>query len=333
MRSPLVTARPKIAAFGLIAAILILASACGSGGQASSAASVAAGASASEAAGASVPAGATPTAGPVGPASLDAAQDVAAGAKFDVNWTGPRGQGDYITIVAAAATKWTNEPYFNVTGATSPGSLIAPVQDGAYALWYVSGADDTILARRAIRITPFVGSLTGPGEVMAGSRFDVAWTGPDGPRDYVTIAKVGATKWTDESFFYTVNDNNPGELVAALDTGAYELWYVTGTADSIEVTSPITVTPYVVTLNAPDQIAKGAAFDITWTGPNGPQDYLTITLASSAPGAFGDYEYTVNFVGKKITLQAPATAGSYEIRYQSDRIKDVVFGSRPITVK
>ena len=326
-------ARPRVAAFGLVAAILILATACGSGGQASSAASGAASASAS--ASASVPAGATPSAGPVGPASLDAPQEVAAAAKFSVNWTGPRALGDYITIVAAGATKWTNEPYFYTTGA-SPGSLVAPVQDGAYALWYVSGADDSILARRAIRVTPFVGDLGAPDEVMAGSRFQVAWNGPDGPSDYVTIVKKGTAKWTDESFFYTVNDNNPGELFAGIEPGAYELWYVTGTDDSKQATRPITVTPYVVTLNAPDQVAQGAAFDVSWTGPNGPSDYITIVLAGSAIGAYGDYQYTQNFVGKPIPLHAPTTAGDYEIRYQSDRakIKNVVtFGARPITVK
>lgn len=322
----------RLGAFGGIAMIVLL-SACGSSGTSSTAPSVAASASAGASGAASVPPAATPTAGPVGPANLDAPQEVAAGAKFAVNWTGPQAQGDYITIVLASATKWTNEPYFNTTSAASPGSLVAPVADGAYALWYVSGADDSILARRAIRVTPFVGSLTGPDTAMAGSRFQVSWTGPDGPGDYVTIVPAAATKWTQaDSFFYTANNNNPGELVAALDAGSYQLWYVTGTAESTEVTRPITVTAYVVTLSAPDQVATGAAFDITWTGPNGPQDYITIVAAGSAPGTYGDYQYTQNFVGKKITLHAPATAGNYEIRYQSDRVKDVVFGSRPITV-
>ena len=90
--------------------------------------------------------------------------------------------------------------------------------EGAYALWYVSGADDTILARRAIRVLAFVGDLGGPEEVMAGSRFEVAWNGPNGPGDYVTIVKAGTTKWTNESYFYTASAN-PGELVAPLDAG------------------------------------------------------------------------------------------------------------------
>jgi Ca-activated chloride channel family protein len=259
---------------------------------------------------------------------------VAAGAKFDINWTGPRALKDYITIVAAGVTKWTDEPWFYTTGA-SPGTLVAPVEEGAYALWYVSGADGTILARRAIRVLAFVGDLGGPDEVMAGSKFQVAWNGPNGPKDYVTIVKVGTTKWTDESWFYTATAN-PGDLVAPIEAGAYELWYVTGADSSKEASKPITVTPYVVTLDAPAQVAKGAAFQVTWTGPNGPSDYLTIVPAGSPLGTYDAlFQYTVNFVGKPITLHAPATAGSYEIRYQSDRAEvknKLTFASRPITV-
>jgi Ca-activated chloride channel family protein len=323
-----VNARPRFAAIGLVAAILVLTSACASGGG-SSAPSVAASASSSVAsAGASSSAGASPTAGPVGEATLDAPAEVAAGAKFDVSWTGPKGLQDYVTIVAAGATKWTNEPYFYTTG-SSPGSLVAPVKDGAYALWYVSGATDTVLARRAIRVTPFVGALGGPAEVMAGSSFEVAWNGPNGPQDYVTIVAVGTAKWTNESYFYTAN-GTPGKLVAPLEPGSYQLWYVTGADDSTQATAPITVTPYAVTLDAPAQVAKGATFQVAWTGPNGPQDYVTIVAAGSAAGTYASYAYVVN--GSPVTLTAPPTAGNYEIRYQSDRIKNVVFGTRAITV-
>ncbi len=220
----------RLGALGGIATIVLL-SACGGSGQASPTPTVAASAAASSGASAAASAAATPTQGPTGPASLDAAQEVAAGAKFEVTWTGPRAQGDYITIVAATATKWTDEPWFYTAGATSPGSLVAPVKDGAYAIWYVSGADDTILARRAIRVTPFSGNLGGPEEVEAGSTFQVAWNGPNGPQDYVTIVKVGTAKWTNESYFYTAN-GNPGNLVAPLEAGAYELRYAAGSDDS-----------------------------------------------------------------------------------------------------
>lgn len=268
-------------------------------------------------------------AGPAADATLNAPQEIEAGKTFEVAWTGPNAKGDYITIVVAGTAKWTDEPYFyTTTGST--GKLTAPSKDGAYALWYVSGVDDAILARRAIRVTPFQGSLLGPDSVQAGSVFEVAWNGPDGPGDYVTIVVQGAAKWTDESYFYT-NAGSPSKLVAPIETGAHELWYVIGHDSTVQARRPITVTPYVVTLKAPAQVARGATFEVTWTGPDGPSDYLTIVPAGSAPGTYASYAYTA--AGSPSKLTAPTTAGAYEIWYASDRVKKLVFKSIPITVK
>jgi Ca-activated chloride channel family protein len=272
---------------------------------------------------------ATTTIASSGEATLDGPAEVGAGEKFSVNWTGPSAPGDYITIVAAGAQKWTTEPWFSATKGATPGSLVAPVKDGAYALWYVSGADDTILARRAIRVTPFSGALGGPAEVEAGSNFDVAWNGPNGPGDYVTIVAAGTAKWTNESYFYTAN-GNPGTLVAPLDVGSYELWYVTGTDDATMATRPITVAPYTVTLDAAAQVQHGATFTVKWTGPNGPSDYITIVPVGSPPGTYTSYAYTAN--GSPVTLTAPDTAGNYEIWYASDRVQNIVFGKISIKV-
>jgi Ca-activated chloride channel homolog len=272
---------------------------------------------------------ATTTVASSGDATLDGPAEVGAGEKFAIKWTGPSALGDYITIVAAGAQKWTNEPWFTATKGASPGSLVAPIKEGAYALWYVSGADDTILARRAIRVTPFSGALGGPAEVEAGSNFDVAWNGPNGPGDYVTVVAVGTAKWTNESYFYTSNAN-PGTLVAPLDAGSYELWYVTGADDATMATRPITVTSYTVTLDAAAQVQHSATFTVKWTGPNGPSDYITIVPAGSPPGAYASYAYTVN--GSPVTLTAPDTAGKYEIWYASDRVKGIVFGKITIVV-
>jgi Ca-activated chloride channel family protein len=302
-------------------AVVILAAAC------SGPAAVSTAASPSEAASAEASASEAASGGPTGPANLDAPSDVEAGAEFEIDWTGPDAQGDYITIVEAGATEWTDEPYFYTT-AGSPGTLTAPTADGAYALWYVSGADETILARRAIRVTPFSGALLGPDEVEAGTEFDVSWNGPDGQGDYVTIVAIGTDKWTDESYFYTTVGAT-GTLLAPLEDGDYEIWYVAGADDTVFAHRPITVTPYVVTLDAPAQVARGAQFDVTWTGPDGPTDYITIVLAGAPDVDYGDYKYTRD--GSPSTLTAPDAPGDYEIRYVSDRV-DIVFASRPIRV-
>lgn len=276
-------------------------------------------------------AGAPPPTTPAvsGDVTLDAPAEIGAGATFEVNWTGPALQGDYITIVDAAASAWTDEPYFYARSGLSPGSLVAPHDPGEYVLWYVTGPNGTVLARRAIRVTPFQGSLDGPAEVVAGSSFDVAWSGPNGPGDFVTIVAAAASTWTNESYFYTATAN-PGSLVAPLDAGDYVLWYVTGFDGAAMATRPIRVTPYTITLDAPDAVERSAKFEVTWTGPNGPGDYLTIVPAGSPPGSFTSYAYTSH--GSPAILAAPETAGNYEIWYASDRVQGVIFSTISIVV-
>ena len=195
-------------------------------------------------------------------------------------------------------------------------------------LWYVSGADEAILARVAIGVTPFEGALQGPDEVEAGAEFEVSWNGPDGPGDYVTIVAEGTDAWSNESYFYTAGGET-GTLVAPIEDGDYVLWYVAGSDETVFAERPIAVEPLEVSLDAPDQVAAGADFDVTWTGPDGPSDYITIVPAGSDEGTYTDYEYTSS--GNPVELTAPTTPGDYEIWYASDRV-DGTFESIPIRV-
>jgi Ca-activated chloride channel family protein len=262
-----------------------------------------------------------------GAATIDAPASVGGGSQFEIAWTGPAALGDYVTIVVKGATKWTTEPYF-YTSNPSPGKLVAPTTAGDYELWYVSGVNDAITARRPITVNPLTIMLTSRYSVSAGSPFKVGWTGPNGPNDYVTIVAVGTAKWTTEVYFYT-HTANPGSLVAPIKPGAYELWYVTGDG-KIMGHGPITITPFAITLHAPASVAKGSKFRVMWTGPNGPSDYITIVPAGSKVGTYLTFAYTAQ--GSPATITAPAQAGKYEIWYASDRV-DGTFASIPIEVK
>lgn len=68
---------------------------------------------------------------------------------------------------------------------------------------------------------------------------------------------------------------------------------------------------------------------MTWTGPNGPSDYITIVAAGSPVGTYNSYAYTST--GSIVTLTAPAEPGDYEIWYASDRVKGT-FGKTTIKV-
>lgn len=314
-----------------ILAVLALAAACGGASPASTAPSAVPSASASAVAttspSASGPA-ASPTAVQSGAATLDAPATVVADTEFEVAWTGPANDRDYVTIVAVGTTKWTVEKYFYTTAA-SPGKLLAPLKAGDYELWYVNGSDDVPTARRPITVTALAATLDAPATVQAGTPFEVAWTGPDGPSDYVTIVAAGATKWTNEVYFYT-QTGSPGPLVSPIVPGAYEVWYVTGQDTAPQARQSITVTPFQITLQAPARVKAGADFQVTWTGPNGPTDYITIVPAESPDGTYLNYAYTSS--GTTVTLTAPDQKGNYEIWYASDRV-DGTFARIAIVVE
>jgi Ca-activated chloride channel homolog len=314
--------------FAMTPAIALLAAACGGGAPptASPAApSQAASGAPSTGVATPAPSGTNPA---TGPASLDAPTTVEAGSLIDVAWTGPNGERDYVTIVAPTATEWTDEEYFYTTEGT-PGHLTAPSTPGAYVLWYVTGVDREILFRRDISVTPFTGSLLGPETVGGNTKFDVAWNGPDGPGDYITIVKLGATKWSNESYFYTTA-GSPGQLLAPLEAGSYELWYVIGGDETIQARAPITVIAATGSVDGPDTVLRNATFDVTWTGPDGPGDYITIVKVGAEKWSNEPYFYT--YVGNPGPLTAPDGVGDYELWYVTGQGAHIL-ARAPIAVK
>ncbi len=274
-------------------------------------------------------AAATPTPTPnSGEATFDAPATVEAGADFDVAWSGPDNTGDYIAIIPVDATEWTNtDDYFN-TNNGSPSVLKAPTTPGPYELAYFDGATEEILARSPIEVTPFSGDLLAPDEVAGGTVFSVAWNGPDGSGDYITIQEVGAGHWSGEDYFNT-NTGTPGDLVAPIKAGSYEIRYVSGTGAVIQATRPITVLALEATLDGPEEVGAGDQFDVEWTGPDGPGDYLTIVPEGAAAREYLSYFGTS--VGSPGTLTAPEEPGEYELWYVTGT-EYGIFARTPITV-
>jgi Ca-activated chloride channel homolog len=269
---------------------------------------------------------AAPTAGTGGP-SVTAPSEVEAGAEFEVTWGGPDGEGDFVSLVAPGVETWTNERYF-YTRSGPTGKLVAPVADGPYELVYFTGVDREALARVPITVTPFVGSVSAPDSVAGGTDFDVSWTGPDGPGDYISILPDGATAWTNETYFYT-RTGSTGTLVAPVEEGDYEIWYITGTERALMVSVPITVTPLEISLTAPLTVQRGSEFEVSWTGPDAPSDYITILPAGATAWTNESYFYTRT--GPSGTLTAPDAPGAYEIWYIFGGSRELL-ESVPITV-
>jgi Ca-activated chloride channel homolog len=270
----------------------------------------------------------TTTVAATGDATFEFEGDVQAGTEFEVTWTGPDNEDDYITIVPAGADEGAFHDYF-YTADGPTGTLIAPTTVGDHEVRYVDGATSATVASAPIVVAGREITLELPVQVAAGTEFEVSWEAIEGPGDYITIVPASSGEGTYESYF-NISEGATGTLVAPMTDGEFEIRFVSGLDSVTMAASTITVTPLEITLEAPAEVAAGSDFEVVWTGPDGPSDYLTIVPAGSDEGTYLDYSYTTE--GSPITLTAPEEPGDYEIRYRTDRLPGV-FATIDITVE
>jgi len=84
-------------------------------------------------------------------ATVSGPASAAAGERFQVRFSGPDNEGDYVTIVATGADEGSYLDYV-YTRDGSPAQLEAPAEPGAYELRYVTGQTSKTLARAPIAV-------------------------------------------------------------------------------------------------------------------------------------------------------------------------------------
>ncbi len=261
-------------------------------------------------------------------ATLEAPESVAAGAVFEVVWTGPNDDRDYVSIVEVGAREgsFINYAY---TGQGSPAEVTAPDGLGVYELRYVHGPSDKTLATAQINITEISGTLKAPKTVGAGSEFEVVWTGPDNERDFITIVEPDMPEGKFMSYAYT-GQGSPAAITAPDEPGTYELRYVLNESDRTLVARTISVVAVEASLEAPASVGAGGKIEVEWTGPNNARDYITIVEVGADEGSYNSYAYTST--GSPLIITAPDGLGVYEIRYVMGQ-SDATLASREIELK
>ena len=176
---------------------------------------------------------------------------VTAGALLDVNWTGPKGEGDYVDLVPKGHIDTSGEISYYYVQQSSDGetaSLKMAGTPGNYMVRYVLEAPDgrRVLAAEPLVITAATASLSAPGAVKAGTTFQLGWAGPNTPGDYLDIVPRGNTETSGElAYFYTAGsqDGKTGTLTAPDQPGAYDVRYVLEAPDGRKVlaVAPLTV--------------------------------------------------------------------------------------------
>jgi hypothetical protein len=155
-------------------------------------------------------------------------------------------------------------------------------------------------------------TLQVPGDVSAGAVFSVSWTGPNNPRDYVTVVKHDAP----DSHYGPYAETRQGsmlQLTAPIETGPHEVRYVTAQSHTVLARAPLNVLETPASLQAVDEAVLGTTVSVAWTGPNNTKDYITVVSKGTPEGRYGNYTETAK--GSPLTLTLPSVAGDAELRY------------------
>jgi Ca-activated chloride channel homolog len=258
--------------------------------------------------------------------------EIHAGGDFEVEWTGPNGEGDYITIVKPDAPDGSYDSYV-YTSYGSPLKLVAAVEPGQYELRYQTdrgGDRGKVFARVPVEVLEAVPVFlqTSP-EVPAGGEFEIEWAGPANDSDFITVVAPDAPEGAYADYAYTRDATNPVIISAPVETGDYEVRYVNEREGKVLGRAAVKVIPINASVQAPSEAMAGSAVEVTASGSTSESDYVTIVRADADERAYADYFYTRD----KTTgmLQTSFEPGNYEVRLVNEN-EGKVLARAPLTL-
>ena len=127
----------------------------------------------------------------LGEASVDAPEDViVAGSAFEVEWSGPQNELDHLDFVTPGGEKMHRTVHVYQDDVVSPIKMTAPEKPGTYWVHYATHRGNE-LARDTFTVVAAEASVDAPAEVVAGSAFEVEWSGPQNELDHLDFVTPG----------------------------------------------------------------------------------------------------------------------------------------------
>ncbi|MCB1661072.1 MAG: VWA domain-containing protein [Pseudomonadales bacterium] len=155
--------------------------------------------------------------------------------------------------------------------------------------------------------------LQAPSEVGASSAVAVSWQGLSDERDFVTIVPKGEAEGKYKKYQY-VRKAGAITLIAPDKPGEYEVRYLSASSPYTTLgRSALRVIEVTATISAPVTAVAGSEFSFSWTGPDNPQDFVTLVPSNTPDKKYKNYQYTKK--GSQLKLRAPDEPGHYELRY------------------
>lgn len=251
-------------------------------------------------------------------ATLSVPAEIIAGTNFPATWTGPANRGDYLIVRTPDSDETGDlEPVTHyVTGDARPTpiEMTAPEEPGVYDVHYeVSHRDG--LAKVQLNVVAPTASIDAPAEVLAGSVFEVMWTGPENEYDELVIYTKDNAERMGSRYAYDP-EKSIVSMTAPEDAGAYEIILQTRRGRVLS-RADLQVTPASATLRIDqDVIVGGNRVDVFWTGPANRNDEISVYDID------GTARLSRVFVkpeksNEPAVIELPEAPGDYLVRYMT----------------
>jgi len=201
--------------------------------------------------------------------------------------------------------------------ATSPAELLDAIR------WGVLEIDDPERDGTSPEPTPteIPAFLSAPAEIAAGEAFELTWSGPEGPEDFLSLAPEGSS---DDQYlaWARVEEGNPTKFTAPIQPGAYELRYVDGETGVVRSRASLEVVAVPMELQIPPTATAGLRFEVAWTANASDGEFVAISKPGSPVRRYLDWATTA--AGSPTSLAAPSKPGVYEVRYYSKGGREIL---------
>jgi len=231
-----------------------------------------------------------------------------------VEFWGAPGGAAWVTVASADAPLGAHLVRRPVTGSSGMAEMRLPGLTRKLEARLVRETGDGVLellGRTGFQCAHGAAKIDGPKKIEGGTPLSLSWEAPNQPGDHITIARADGPRG-DYAACIPTTSGGPATLAAPIVPGAYDVRYISSLGKML-ASSTLEVFEVLATIEGPAGIPAGEELEITWTGPNGPQDYLSI----AEPGADNeDYlQWAPTSEGNPLRLHAPRRLGEFELRY------------------
>ncbi len=252
---------------------------------------------------------------PAPPVTLEVDPEVPlAGTEVYVQYWGAPAGTNYVAVTTSGAPAGQYLLRYPTTGPTGEVRVSLPDSPNDLEVQFISDIGSGIqqlLGRLAFGTSRRMVTIEAPERAEIRTSMTLTWTGGGLPGDHIIIEYVGNDLIEDVLCIPAIGDG-PVTVDAPDFAGDYVVRYRSRRGRSLARAS-LDVFEILATLEGPTEAAPGQGLDINWTGPDAPQDFLSIAASGDGDDEYRSFSPTTS--GNPAVLTAPITPGNYEVRY------------------